>query len=209
MPAASASRELRRGIVLRLALALAALLVVMLGWYAFEPSDHGPASEAPVVRSDATVVSGQVKTEPRTPPIRDVDMNARSAPATDRPSFPVVVKQAKTQSVVEGPSEGMMRMLASGAPQRTAAAQPPVVAEPVSESRPPTKQKLPAGPYLQVGVFSHPANAAELKTKLEADGIPVVIATRVQVGPFKSKKEAEEMRAKLKAMGMESLLINQ
>jgi cell division protein FtsN len=71
------------------------------------------------------------------------------------------------------------------------------------------KPKLPAGPYVQVGVFTHPANAAELKARLEAQGIPVVIATRVQVGPFKSRKEAEEMREKLKAMGLASIVINQ
>jgi cell division protein FtsN len=69
--------------------------------------------------------------------------------------------------------------------------------------------KLPDGPYLQVGVFTHPANAAKLKAELEAQGMPVYLATRVQVGPFKDKKDAELMRKKLKAMGLSSLLIRQ
>ena len=56
---------------------------------------------------------------------------------------------------------------------------------------------------LQLGVFNNTTNAEELRTKLELNGIPAQIESRVQVGPFKSRLEAEQVRNKLKQLGME------
>ena len=77
------------------------------------------------------------------------------------------------------------------------------------ESTPAAPAKLPRGPHLQVGIFAQPANAEDLKTKLEAQGFPVYIETRVQVGPFAHRKEADKAREKLKAMGMATIFIAQ
>jgi cell division protein FtsN len=129
----------------------------------------------------------------------------------ERPSTPASKTpppQGKKEPDVHDPlhSEGIIRTLHDPAtPQRTESQ--PVA--PALAAQAGAKPKLPGGSYVQVGVFTHPANAAELKAKLEAQGIPVVIATRVQIGPFKSKKEAEAMREKLKAMGMTSIVISQ
>ena len=71
------------------------------------------------------------------------------------------------------------------------------------------KEKLPRGPHLQAGVFVQAVNAQELKAKLEAEGLPVYIESRVQIGPFKNRKEAEAMREKLKADGVATVLIAQ
>jgi DedD protein len=60
-----------------------------------------------------------------------------------------------------------------------------------------------------VGIFAQPANAEDLKTKLESQGFPVYIETRVQVGPFTDRKEADKVREKLKAMGMATVFIAQ
>jgi DedD protein len=57
---------------------------------------------------------------------------------------------------------------------------------------------------LQMGVFNNPVNAEELRAKLELNGIPSQIESRVQVGPFKNRQEAEQMREKLKQLGMET-----
>lgn len=76
-------------------------------------------------------------------------------------------------------------------------------------STPAAPAKLPRGPHLQVGIFAQPANAEDLKTKLEAQGFPVYIETRVQVGPFAHRKEADKAREKLKAMGMATIFIAQ
>jgi DedD protein len=56
---------------------------------------------------------------------------------------------------------------------------------------------------LQLGVFSNPVNAEELRAKLSQNGIPAQIESRVQVGPFATRKEAEETRQKLIALGIE------
>jgi len=75
-------------------------------------------------------------------------------------------------------------------------------------SRPLTQMTEAARHFLvQVGVFSNPANAEELVTKLHEAGIPAQIESRVQVGPFASRAEADAARAKLKAMGLDDGLL--
>lgn len=60
-----------------------------------------------------------------------------------------------------------------------------------------------AGPFiLQVGVFSNPGNAEELRNKLRQAGIPTQLETRVQVGPFASKEEAVKAQERLKKLGI-------
>lgn len=205
------SKELRRGIVVRLALILMVLTGATLAWYALEPHDQGSVHEAPAVRPDAVAVSGPVKTDVVVAPAQTVLIEAKSQSAapSDAPPVPAPSSPRGTPGpALRVPSEGMMRTLGTGSAEKPAS-DDASTAGPAMESQPAAKRKLAGGAYLQVGVFMHPANAAELKARLEAEGVPVVIATRVQVGPFKSRKEAEEMRAKLKAKGMESLLISQ
>lgn len=61
---------------------------------------------------------------------------------------------------------------------------------------------------LQLGVFSNLANAEELRSKLEQNGIPAMIEARVQAGPFASRAEADAARAKLKELGLaDSILV--
>lgn len=61
---------------------------------------------------------------------------------------------------------------------------------------------------LQLGIFSNPENAEELRQKLETAGIPAVVETRVRAGPFANRAEADAARAKLQALGIaESLLV--
>lgn len=62
---------------------------------------------------------------------------------------------------------------------------------------------------VQVGVFNNTANAEELRAKLEKQGIPVTIETRVRIGPFATRAEADAARGKLKELGIaESVLIS-
>lgn len=56
---------------------------------------------------------------------------------------------------------------------------------------------------LQLGVFSNMANAEELRAKLELNGIPTQIETRVHVGPFNSQLEVEQVREQLKKLGLQ------
>lgn len=56
-------------------------------------------------------------------------------------------------------------------------------------------------------MFSSTERAEELHAKLQLNGIPSSIESRVNVGPFKTREEADAARAKLKALGIESLLV--
>ena len=55
---------------------------------------------------------------------------------------------------------------------------------------------------LQLGVFSNPDNAQELKGKLKQAGIPAQLETRVQVGPFANREEALRAQDKLRQLGL-------
>ena len=201
MPAGSVSWELRNGIIVRLTLAIAALVALALAWYALNSTEPrsplpAPAADVPVVASSSAAASEAMSAQLLSagPTVRE-QPPAPTAMPEDSPTAPDTLH-----------SEGMIRTVRD--PASADKSESPTVA--LASAPPPTAQpKLPGGAYVQVGVFAHPANAEEIKAKLEAAGIPVVIATRVQVGPFKSKKEAEEMRQKLKAMGMASIVINQ
>jgi len=65
----------------------------------------------------------------------------------------------------------------------------------------------PAGFVVQVGVFTNPGNAEELRARLKAAGIATQVETRVQVGPFKSRQEAVAAQAQLKALGLDAGMV--
>ncbi|NSL56383.1 SPOR domain-containing protein [Uliginosibacterium aquaticum] len=72
-----------------------------------------------------------------------------------------------------------------------------------SAASPALSEARDAGPFiLQVGVFSNPGNAEELRNKLRQAGIPTQLETRVQVGPFSSKEEAVKAQDRLKKLGI-------
>jgi len=71
----------------------------------------------------------------------------------------------------------------------------------------PLPPRLFSGYVVQAGVFSSTERAEELHAKLQLNGIPSNIESRVNVGPFKSKEEADAARAKLKALGIDSVLV--
>lgn len=55
---------------------------------------------------------------------------------------------------------------------------------------------------LQLGVFGNPANAEDLRRKLEQGGTPATLETRVQVGPFATRAEADAARTRLQRLGI-------
>ena len=101
------------------------------------------------------------------------------------------------------PSEALVSVKPSAPIAELARARPPAPA-----SLPLTQPHGQSGLFLlQMGVFNNTANAEELRAKLELNGIPSQIESRVQVGPFKSRLEAEQARDKLKHLGMETGLV--
>lgn len=74
----------------------------------------------------------------------------------------------------------------------------------VSEPLIKPKKPRPVQQYgVQLGVFNSVANAESLRKKMQAQGVPVVIESRVHIGPFATQAEADKAREKLKTMGIE------
>lgn len=90
---------------------------------------------------------------------------------------------------------------ASPAPTARPAVEPAVI-------RPaPAAPRLFSGFVLQAGVFSSTQRAEELYAKLQLNGIPATLETRVSVGPFNTREEADAARQKMKELGIDSVLL--
>lgn len=142
----------------------------------------------------------------KTPPPMPAWMSPPPAPrAAPEPSAAVAEGRVapKDESSPAPPAEKPLTQQASGSLARPA--QLPV-------ARPPEQTvNLAAGRFgLQLGVFGNPANAEELRRKLEQSGIPAVLEARVQAGPFASRAEADAARARLQRLGItDSILITE
>jgi DedD protein len=208
------SQDLRRRISIRLSIALILLVGVTITWRVL---DHtAPSAETPnpgSAQQDAGGTLGQPTNSAATSrPVAAVVQSQEPEVAEAQIKAPDSAEQAKVAAVEQEPAQSAKSTTDSPTPVTEVGDnndQGGVVASPEVASAAAPPPKLPHGPYLQVGVFTHPANATKLKAALEAQGIPVYLATRVQVGPFKNKKEADLMRKKLEAMGISSLLIRQ
>lgn len=126
---------------------------------------------------------------PRTPaaPTRVASPSSPVAHSTPAPVAEASVAPAATPTPSTAPAE-------SAAPAPTT----PV---------PPAPPRQFSGYALQAGVFADPRRAEELLARLQNEGIPATIESRVQVGPFKTKAEAAAARTKLTALGIETVLL--
>jgi len=211
---AAPSQDLRRRISIRLSIALILLVGVTIAWQMLNrtaPSAHtsNPGSAQQVTGGTPGQPTNSAATSR---PVAAVVQSQKPEVAEAQSKASTSAEQTKVAAVEQGPAQPAKATANSATGVTEVGAkngQGAVVAPPAAASDAAPARKLPDGPYLQVGVFTHPANAAKLKSTLEAQGIPVYLATRVQVGPFKNRQEAELMRKKLKAMGLSSLLIRQ
>jgi cell division protein FtsN len=151
------------------------------------PLPEGDAAEAAATPSASTTAepagTGAAKVLPHAQSAKVPAAAAEPAvpEATARPGAPVAVSE--------------------GADARRSSADRAARAEP---SAPPALTRSPAGGYVvQAGVFSHTANAEELRAKLALHGIPAQVETRVLVGPFRTRAEADRARAQMRALGLE------
>lgn len=145
-----------------------------------------PVIELPVKTPQAkasAAVSAQPAPKAPSPAVREPRgvPESADAPIVVDASPPVVAQAKPSARVIETKS------------------QPPVAA--------PMPQRLFSGFLVQAGVFASPERAEELHARLNMNGVPSTLETRVQVGPFKTRQEAEAAQAKLKALGIESLLV--
>lgn len=116
-------------------------------------------------------------------------------------------RESAGRLVLEQSQPKSPRVAAASSSAAPAAAAP--VKPPVAAARPaaPPSTTVPGDFFVQVGVFTNPGNAEELRSKLKAAGIPTQVETRVQVGPFASRQEALAAQARLKSLGMDSGMV--
>lgn len=134
---------------------------------------------------------GSVNNPPQAPQAPTASSNGSAMQAPSQPTLP----QAPQAPTRPGSAAGV-----AVTPATTAAAAIPV-------RQAPTPQRLFSGFSLQAGVFSSTQRAEELYAKLQLNGIPATMETRVSVGPFKTREEADAAREKMKALGIDSVLL--
>jgi cell division protein FtsN len=148
------------------------------------PESAGPPSAAPAPAMP--------------PPPPPVVSNEPLAPAGVKP-----VPAAREQPVVPEGTAG-----AGKAPPQAAGAHapPPPASKPAPAPTPaPTPERV-KGFVVQTGVFSSHENAVALQGKLQEQGIPSFLETRVVVGPFRSRAEADAATKRLRALGLKGLV---
>jgi cell division protein FtsN len=198
----SAAQDLRRQVMLRLAVAAAALIAITVAMFEdiTPPSTPNPSAQA---RQEWPAKSA-ARTANAPPAIAPVEGGSASRSLA---SAAASESGSATASQDVAPAVG-----ASSAEQERASTQETeagVAVAPVLAPVAPSVTKLPGGRYLQIGVFMHPANAEELKAKLLAQGLSVHTATRVQVGPFKNNEEARQVLQTLTGLGYAAVPVNQ
>lgn len=183
------------------------------------PAEEAKAEEKPAEPelSAAPVTKGPPAPELPPPPQVAAKPALQTTPHAAQP-----IRGATSGPVSNGrqPAQGRQGTVASVTPApaaaapagTTPAAQPAPAAAPANVQPMPVRpQPLPprlfSGYVVQAGVFSSTERAEELHAKLQLNGIPSNIESRVNLGPFKSKEEADAARAKLKALGIDSVLV--
>ena len=162
------------------------------------PLPEGDAAEAADTPSASTaaepVATGAAKAPSHAPSAR-APASASVSPST----APAVAAEPAVPEATARP--GAPVAASDGADARRPSADRAARTEP---SAPPALTRSPAGGYVvQAGVFSHTANAEELRARLALHGIPAQVETRVLVGPFRTRAEADRARAQMRALGLE------
>lgn len=163
---------------------------------AAEESSEAPTVPAPapenIPATPSTPPAQRPLTRPATPHLAmmhpsDIATNRLPPPSTAASS---ALARTQTPQVLSAPTHAP-----ASRPLSQSSSQSPLTPTP--------RAATSGGMLLQLGVFTSTAHAEELRAKLELNGIPAQIESRVQVGPFASREEAEQMREKLKKLGLE------
>lgn len=215
----AAEEELKQRLIRRVAIAIV-LIAALLGGLAVMDTLNMPQQVKPVEEPPVAALTvpkpEEVKPEekPAEPPLQEEPKKAAEVVAEpEKSATPVVpVKKEPAPRLLTKPAEARPAMLKPSETIVSAKSAPAYIAPLMRAPRlaAPASRPLTQPPgqtpvfLLQMGVFNNPVNAEELRAKLELNGIPSQIESRVQVGPFSSRQEAEQMREKLKQLGMET-----
>lgn len=200
MPLPESYLALRRGLLLRLALSAALLVGIVFAGWSLVPGGGDAAKQA---SSAGPAASGAAQA----PPTAATTPAAASASTAAGPVAEAMRGVAEPEPLL-GKSLEVLTQRSVDAKEPPAEAMVKSTAEELSKTAS-SSPKLPKGPHLQAGIFASTANAEEMKKKLEAEGYPAYLETRVHVGPFPNRKDADKAREKLKAQGTATLFIAQ
>ncbi|MBK9312477.1 MAG: SPOR domain-containing protein [Rhodocyclaceae bacterium] len=206
---------LRRSLLKRVGVAAVLVVALLAALMLFDgQSGRDEQRVAPVARVEPPVKPIEQPTEPA---VVDVVEQADVAAVPEDTETPIsrpraderpLTMPARAQNAAMRPAEpaatpkpDAVRDIARAVPPKEVATMP-TASRPIAQATESSRHF-----QLQMGVFNNLANAEELKTRLEAAGVPAHIEARVQVGPFASRGEAEQAREKLKSLGMEPGLI--
>ncbi len=207
---------LRRSLLKRVGVAAVLVVVLLAALMLFDgQSGWDEQRVAPVARVEPPVKPIEQPTEPA---VVDVAEQADVAAVPEDTETPIsrpraderpLTMPARAQNAAMRPAESMAAAPKPDVARDIARVVPPKEAATMPTASRPIAQAIESSRHfqLQMGVFNNLANAEELKTRLEAAGVPAHIEARVQVGPFASRGEAEQAREKLKLLGMAPGLI--
>ncbi|MBK7815331.1 MAG: SPOR domain-containing protein [Rhodocyclaceae bacterium] len=207
---------LRRSLLKRVGVAAVLVVVLLAALMLFDgQSGWDEQRVAPVARVEPPVKPIEQPTEPA---VVDVVEQADVAAVPEDTETPIsrpraderpLTMPARAQNAAMRPAESMAAAPKPDVARDIARVVPPKEAATMPTASRPIAQAIESSRHfqLQMGVFNNLANAEELKTRLEAAGVPAHIEARVQVGPFASRREAEQAREKLKSLGMAPGLI--
>ena len=167
---------------------------------------YAERADAETVRLQATQVRSDVKTQ-----VVTLDVSA-TAPAST-PSAAAAAAPVTTQALPPEPTRPVQAPLAE-TPKPVATAPKPAVATPKPAAVPakPVEAPKPAaanvGFAVQLGAFSHAADANAMRDKLRANGFSAFVEqvktdkgtlSRVRVGPVASRADADQLKAQVAA----------
>jgi len=192
---------LRRGLILRLGLSAGLLIVVVLTALALVPAEREALNRASSQPFSAPAVVSPA------PQMAVAPSSDRSAASSAASPLADAMRSVSESERLEGKSLEILVQRPAESTEPTGEAG--IKAGEESQKSGAQLPKLPKGPHLQAGIFASPANAEEMKKKLEAEGYPAYVETRVHVGPFQNRKDADKAREKLKEQGTVTLFIPQ
>jgi cell division septation protein DedD len=213
----SEDQQLKQRALRRLAIALGLIAAAIVGLALLDrytspgkrPLTEKPATEPPPIAALPAPKPVRPAPEAAGPP------SAAPAPAMPPPPPPVVsnvpLAPAAVKPVPAAPEQPVVPEGTAGAgkgpPQAAGArAPPPAGAKPAPVQAPAPAAERIKGFVVQTGVFSSHENAVALQSKLQEQGIPSFLETRVVVGPFRNRAEADAATKRLRALGLSGLV---
>lgn len=183
------------------------------------PTAKAPATTTAPAASSKASVTHPTHSLPITRPIAPVLPQPKTVQPSGRGQAVTVPAPVVSQSANQPPASSSAPANVPSQPTPPAAPARPtsstavptvttrIAPEPAAVRPQPAPPRLFSGFSLQAGVFSSTQRAEELYAKLQLNGIPVTMETRVTVGPFKTREEADAARERMKELGIDSVML--